>query len=330
MVNKIAVFRGLYLGDLVAATPALRALRRGYPEAEISLVTLPWAAVLAPHLAPCVDRLIPYPGAPGLDGEGDSSALQRFIEEMRAENFDLAVNLHGRGPQSTHLVASFGALRAAGFTGGEGEYPDLDISIHWDAEKHEARKLLLLAEAVGGVADGDDPILRVREEDQRLAGALLGRKAGGTLALLHPGASVPQKRWPAERFGRVARGLIRGGYNVALTGSEGEREISQRVCALAPGAIDLSGKTDLPTLVGLVSRAELLVSNDTGPAHLAYSLGTPSVTVFGPSTDVERWGPLKGERHAVLLGDPISEVGAEAVLEIARGLLAGVGQRMGA
>ena len=328
MVGKIAVFRGLYLGDLVAATPALRALRRGYPGAEISLVTLPWAAVLSPHLALYADRLIPYPGAPGLDGEGEEAALERFIGEMQAEGFDLAVNLHGRGPTSTHLVASFGARRVAGFVGGEGEYPELNVSVHWDAEEHETRKLLLLAEAAGGTSDGENPGLRVRGEDRRLAGALLGRNAGGPLALVHPGASVPEKRWPVEGFGRVAKGLLRRGYNVALTGSGGERELSQRVSELAPGVIDLTGRTDLSTLIGLVSRADLLVSNDTGPAHLAYSLGTPSVTVFGPSTDVGRWGPLNGERHAVLLGDPISEVGAEAVLETAGRLSAA--QRVGA
>lgn len=328
MVGKIAVFRGLYLGDLVAATPALRALRRGHPEAEISLVCLPWTAALTPHLAPYVDRLIPYPGAPALDGEGDESALKSFIEEVRAQGFDLAVNLHGRGPQSTHLVASFGARRVAGFVGGAGEYPTLDVSVDWDAREHEARKLLLLAEEVGGAPDGARPSLNVREEDHRRAGELLGQEDGRPLALLHPGASVPEKRWPAEGFGRVARGLIRRGYGVAVTGSQGERRLSQQVCGLAPGALDLSGKTDLPTLIGLVERADLLVSNDTGPAHLAYALGTPSVTVFGPSTDVGRWGPLNRERHAVLLGDPISEVGADAVLRTA-GRLAGGPQSVG-
>ena len=328
VVRKIAVFRGLYLGDLVAAMPALRALRRGYGEAEISLVGLPWAAALAPHLAPDVDRFVPYPGAPGLDGEGDEATLEAFVREMRAEAFDLAVNLHGKGPQSTRLVARFGARRIAAFVGGAGEYPALDVSARWDAERHEGRKLLRLAEAAGGVP-GENPRLRVREEDHRHASELLGRLASRPLVLLHPGASVREKRWPTEGFGRVARALMHGGYGVAVTGSEGERGISQKVCGLAPGAIDLSGRTHLSTLIGLVSRADLLVSNDTGPAHLAYSLGTPSVTVFGPSTDKERWGPTDGSRHAVLLGDPISRVGAEDVLGAA-GRLVGVRERVGA
>ena len=330
MVEKMVVFRGLYLGDLVAATPALRALRRGHPAAEISLVGLPWAAALAPHLVPDIDRFVSYPGAPGLDGEDDEAALESFVREMRAEDFDLAVSLHGRGPQSTRLVARFGARRVAGFVGGSGEYPSLNVSVRWDAEEHEGRKLLLLAEATGGVSDGESARhrLRVRDEDHRRTGELLGRNTGGPLALLHPGASVEKKRWCVEGFGGVARGLIHRGYSVAITGSKGERGISKRVRELAPGALDLSGKTDLHTLIGLVSRAALLVSNDTGPAHLAYALATPSVTVFGPSTDVERWGPLDRTRHAVLLGDPISEVGAEAVLESAGSLVVG-GQRMG-
>ena len=132
MVEKISVFRGLYLGDLVAATPALRALRRGHPAAEISRGGLPWAMSLAPHLAPEIDRFVPYPGAPGLDGEGDEGALDGFVEKMRAERFDLAVNLHDLGPQSTRLVASFGARRTAGFVGGEGDHPSPDVSVPWD------------------------------------------------------------------------------------------------------------------------------------------------------------------------------------------------------
>ena len=322
------MFRGLYLGDLVAAMPALRALRRGYGGAEISLVALPWAAALAPHLAPDVDRFIPYPGAPGLDGGGAGAALEGFLREMRTEAFDLALNLHGRGPQSTRLVARFGARHIAAFVGGEGEYPALDVSVRWDAERHESRKLLLLAEAAGGVP-GETPRLRVREGDHRQAGEILGGAASGPLAVLHPGASVPEKRWSPAGFGRVARDLMHGGYGVAVTGSEGERGVSRRVCGLAPGAVDLSGRTDLSTLIGLVSRADLLVSNDTGPAHLAYTLGTPSVTVFGPSTDKGRWGPQDASRHAVVLGDPISRVGAEDVLEAA-GRLAGVRERVGA
>lgn len=324
-VEKLAVFRGLYLGDLVAATPALRALRCGYPRAEITLVSLPWATTLAPHL-PYVDRLLPYPGAPGLDGAGNEEELEEFVERISAERFDLAVNLHGRGPTSTRLVARFRARRTASFVGEKGsDLPALDVEVPWDAEAHESRKLLLLAKKVGGVptlaCDNAEPELRVREEDKRRARALLsGDTRKGPLSLVHPGASVPEKRWPGEAFGRVAKDLAQLGYTVAVTGSAGEKELTRRVSEASPGSLDLGNKTDLSTLIALVARANVVVSNDTGPVHLAYALRTPSVTLFGPSTDANRWGPLDRRRHAIFRGDPISGISSEDVLRCVEAL----------
>ncbi len=135
------------------------------------------------------------------------------------------------------------------------------------------------------------------------------------MALVHSGASVSEKRWPEESFGQVAKELLRRGYAIAATGGSGEKELTRRVSELAPGTSDLGGMTDLSTLIALVARADVLVSNDTGPAHLAYAFKTPSVTLFGPSTDVERWGPLDRKQHTVLFGNPISEIPAEAVLQ---------------
>jgi len=333
-VEKLAVFRGLYLGDLVAATPALRSLRRGYPRTEITLVSLPWATALAPHLENLVDRLLPYPGASGLDGMGTGEELEEFLAQARAERFDLAVNMHGQGPISTRLVARFGAHRTASFVGEKrSDVPALDIEVPWDAEAHESRKLLLLAEKVGGAHtrayDSSEPELRVREEDDRRAVALLPGHLRKPLALVHPGASVPEKRWPGEAYGRMADGLVRRGYEIAVTGSAGEKELTRLVSEAAPGSLDLGGETDLSTLIALVVRASVVVSNDTGPAHLAYALRTPSATLFGPSTDAGRWGPLAGERHAVIVGDPISSIPVEDVL---RGVeaLAARQERLGA
>lgn len=323
-VEKLAVFRGLYLGDLVSATGALRALRRGYPEAEISLVSLPWVTALAPHLTH-IDRLISYPGAPGLDGGGTGEEIEEFLSRMRAERFDLAVNMHGRGPASTRLVACFGAHRTASFVGGSGEaVPTLDVTAPWDAEEQESRKLLLLAEKVGGISAGPEPDLLVRKEDVRRARALLPAGLRRPLALVHPGASIPEKRWPEECFGRVAEALVRHSYAVVVTGSADEKELTRRVSKAAPGSLDLGGMTDLSTLLALMRLASIVVSNDTGPAHLAYATKTPSVTLFGPTTDVGRWGPLDRGRNAVLRGDPILEVQVEDVLQSVEAL---VGER---
>ena len=90
----------------------------------------------------------------------------------------------------------------------------------------------------------------------------------------------------------------------------------------APGSRNLGGMTDLSTLIALVGLASIMVSNDTGPAHLAYALKTPSVTLFGPSTDAERWGPLDRKRHAVLRGEHISDVSVTDVLQSIEALTA--------
>jgi ADP-heptose:LPS heptosyltransferase len=140
---------------------------------------------------------------------------------------------------------------------------------------------------------------------------------------VHPGASVPEKRWSEENFGRVAESLARRGYAVAVTGSAGEKELTHQVSDKVTGSLDLGGKTDLSTLIALVARANVVVSNDTGPAHLAYALRIPSVTLFGPTTDVERWGPLNRRLHTVLRNDPISEIPAEEVLKSVEGFGAG-------
>jgi ADP-heptose:LPS heptosyltransferase len=242
--------------------------------------------------------------------------------------------MHGQGPISTRLVARFGAHRTASFVGEKGsDVPGLDVEVPWDAEMHESRKLLLLAEKVGGVHtrayDSSEPELRVREEDDRRAVALLPGRLRKPLALVHPGASVPGKRWPGEAYGRMADGLVRRGYEIAVTGSAGEKELTRLVSEAAPGSLDLGGETDLSTLIALVAQASVVVSNDTGPAHLAYALRTPSATLFGPSTDAGRWGPLDGERHAVIVGDPISSISVEDVL---RGVeaLAARQERLGA
>ncbi len=268
---------------------------------------------------------VPYPGAPGLDGGGTAEELEEFLARARAERFDLAVNMHGRGPTSTRLVTRFGAHRTASFVGEKGsDVPVFDVEVPWDAETHESRKLLLLAKKVGGATTkayiSSEPELHIREEDDRRALALLRRRPRKPLALVHPGASVPEKRWPGETYGRVADGLVRRGYNVAVTGSAGEKELTQLVSEAAPGSLDLGGQTDLSTLIALVARASVMVSNDTGPAHLAYALRTPSITLFGPSTDAGRWGPLDKERHVVIAGDPISRTPVEDVLRSVKAL----------
>jgi ADP-heptose:LPS heptosyltransferase len=127
--------------------------------------------------------------------------------------------------------------------------------------------------------------------------------------VIHPGASSAARRWPAERFGAVARALHQQGHDVLVTGSGAERVLAERVARLGglrPAAV-LAGELDLLELIALVSDARLLVCGDTGVGHIATATGTSSVVLFGP-TPPSSWGPPPGGRHIALWagnrGDP--------------------------
>lgn len=104
---------------------------------------------------------------------------------------------------------------------------------------------------------------------------------------LFPGSNAPARRWPADRFSEVARTVMERGARVVVLGGRGERELTARVAAGAPGAVDAGGATDLAGLAAVLSLCALVVTNDTGPMHLAGAVGTPTVTLWGPSDPAE-------------------------------------------
>jgi ADP-heptose:LPS heptosyltransferase len=124
--------------------------------------------------------------------------------------------------------------------------------------------------------------------------------AGGGFTVLHPGASDPRRRWPAAGFAAVARWLLERDVAVVATGTPSERPVVEELCRREPGVIDLCGRTDVCDLAGVLSAARLVVSNDTGVAHLAAAVRAPSVVTF-LGHDPGRWAPLDSVRHRVVL-----------------------------
>ncbi|MFC0509269.1 glycosyltransferase family 9 protein [Micromonospora costi] len=270
----ILVLRALGVGDLATAVPALRALRAAHP-AEPLVLAAP--APLAPLVALVggVDRLV---------DTADPASVRLPGPAPR-----LAVNLHGRGPQSHRALAALdpGRLLAfanleAGFAGGP----------EWDEDEHEVDRWCRLLAWYGVPADRRDLALRRPPET--------GMPAGATV--LHPGSKITAKRWPSDRFAALARKLAERGHRVVLTGTAGERGLAARVAAAAglPPEAVLAGRTGLGELAALVADARVVVSGDTGVAHLATGYGTPSVVLFGP-VPPDRWGPPPDRpRHRVI------------------------------
>lgn len=269
--GEVLVLRALGLGDALTAVPALRGVRRRWPRARLSLAG---PAPLAGWMVELglVDRAIPRAGlgpVPWTDAPPD-----------------VAVNLHGRGPQSDHALLALHPRELVAFANPE-------AGVHgppWRADEHEVDRWVRLVRSTGVDCD---------PEDLRLPGA--ARPRDGTV-VLHPGAASASRRWPVDRWRSVARALVRDGYAVVVTGVAAEAGLCAAVAA-EPGVADRCGRDDLPRLAERVGSASLMVCGDTGVAHLATALGTPSVLLFGPVSP-GLWGPrIDVQIHRVLWPD---------------------------
>lgn len=268
-VGDLLVLRALGLGDLLTGIPALRGLRRARPGQRLVLAA---PAALAPlaALTGAVDAVLDQPG------------LDRPLRTDGAPA--LAVNLHGRGPESTALLRATGSRELWAF---DGDGPQ------WTDGGHEVDRWCRLLAFHGVAADPGDLGL----DRPAVAGPAPGA------VVLHPGAASGSRRWPAERFAAVAAALLADGHRVVVTGGPSERDLAAAVAAAGAEAVG----TDLTELAALVADAALVVCGDTGVAHLATAYGTPSVLLFGPTPPAE-WGPRSGP-HTVLWrgsgrGDP--------------------------
>lgn len=291
----VLALRALGLGDLLTAVPALRALRRARPDARLVLATQGW-------LGPVVEWT----------GAADSLLPARPLAPLPdPPAVDLAVNLHGSGPQSHRVLQALpGAPPLIAFANAEAGVDGPP----WHEDEHERVRWCRLLEAHGIPADPGD--LALPPPPGTTA------PGPGSPVVIHPGAATGAKRWPVERWAAVARALAADGVPVVVTGSAEEVPMAAEVAGLAglPPAAVLAGRTDPLGLARVIAGARALCSGDTGAAHLAVALGRPSVTLFGP-TDPSRWGPPPGSaRHRVLWagegGDPFAGAPSPGLLRL--------------
>jgi ADP-heptose:LPS heptosyltransferase len=281
----LLVDRALGLGDLCTAVPAIRALATGHPDHHLVVATPaslePLARLVGAHATiPLAGIMAPMP------------------DEARRPA--IAVNLHGRGPQSIErLVAlepdqlvTFRHDAVAASRGGP----------LWRDDEHEVDRWCRLVASTGVDVDPTDLTIDIP------------CKRSNRTVVVHAGAAAPGRRWPADRFAKVVAHLHRRGHRVLLTGSAEERSLTEEIVSAAgppTGRVEpprsLAGTTDVGGLIRVVAEAALVISNDTGVAHLATSTATRSVVLFGP-TDPAKWGPPPGDRHIAIwhgaVGDP--------------------------
>ena len=297
--RKVALLRASRLGDFVCATPAFCALRSALPEAEISFVGLPFIAPLATRLA-SFDRFFPFPGALGIAEQlFDARKLTVFLKRMQDEEFDLVIQMHGSGVFSNPIALLFGGRATAGFVRAGDPPGRLDAAMPYPAGLHEVKKNLALTSFLGAPSVDESLDYPLEAADYAEARELLSASRCPLIGV-HAGAEAMTKRWNAARFGQAASRLaVRGGGTVILLGA-GDRDDRALTENLAAPFVDLRGRTSLGGLGAVIARLSILLTNDSGPAHIAYALRTPSVTVFG-STLPSEWASSEVSRHAVVV-----------------------------
>jgi ADP-heptose:LPS heptosyltransferase len=263
----LLVLRALGLGDLLTALPALRALREAFLDHRLVLA-MPRALEPIARLSGAVDEV------------ADAAPLGSLPPSLGQPA--LAANLHGRGPESHRILLRLGPRRLVSFA--HPRIPATAGSPSWRPNEHEVHRWCRLLRESGIPADPTRLELRLPGDTRRSS------TAGATI--IHPGAASPARRWPLERWAIVARSEIERGRRVLVTGTPGEASGARTLAEMA--GLDrgdvLAGRTTLLGLIAAVSSADIVASGDTGVAHLATALGTPSVILFGP-TPPSLWGP---------------------------------------
>jgi ADP-heptose:LPS heptosyltransferase len=296
-VERIAVLRANALGDFIFALPALDALRAAYPGAEIVLIGAPWHARFLDGRPGPVDRVIALPPLPGLrepePGERPADP-EAFLAGLRAERFDIGLQLHGGGRTANPFVAGLGARITAGL-----RTPDAAPLDRWIRYVYYQPEVFRYLEVVGLV--GADPVtyrprLELTDDDRKEAAALVPDQARPMVAL-HPGATDERRRWPAEGFAAVGDALH---ADILVTGTAAERDIVDRVVgAMRRPARPLVDALPLGGLAALYERCAVVVANDTGPVHLAEAVGAPTVGLYWVGNLING-APVDRARHRPL------------------------------
>jgi lipopolysaccharide heptosyltransferase II len=303
-IRRILVVRVDMLGDLVLTTPAIRALRRAYPDATIDMLAMPGTASVLDG-DPDINRILTcdvnaWMAPATLLRAATWREIGAFLRETRRPRYDLAISVCGDiGSIVTRLT---GARRRVGYAGEA--YPhfmtDPVAGKRYLTPQHEVRYVLDLARAAGGEVDAVEqrPTLVVKADAQATIRQILREQrerlgARGPIVAIHPGArNGTAKRWPMRHYAELGDRLSRElGALVVVTGAPNELALSHEIMRrMTAPAFDLTGKTSLQELVALMAESDLVITGDSGPMHIACAVQTPTVALHGP-TEPAQSGP---------------------------------------
>ena len=299
-VRKIAVLRANAIGDLIFTLPALAALRAAYPAAEMVLLGQPWHHGFLTGRPGPVDRVVVVPPSKGVHEplEGaveDPAALAAFFAAMAEERFDIALQMHGGGRYSNPFVQRLGARLTAGL-----KTPDalpLDRWTPYVYWQYEILRYLEVVALVGAPPTVLEPCLAVTSADLEEAASVVPASVE-PLVVLHPGGGAVMRQWPPEKFAAVGDALAAAGARIVVTGGRPEERalVEAVVGGMTAPAQATWGQLSLGGLAGLLSRCRVVVSNDSGPLHLAAAVGAATAGIYWAGNLITA-GPLWRTRH---------------------------------
>lgn len=305
--RKVLLVRLDNLGDVLLNTPAFHALKVALPGASLTLLTSPVGAQVG-RLHPDIDQVLVYQ-APWVDPwqqlPQDSQREQQMIARLKAERFDGAIIFtsfrQSALPAAYLCYLAEIPLRVAASVDGAGS---LLTTRHKPPEQmmHEVERGMDLLSALGIQTTEMDLVLEVpasaaREAESYLAACELSRQH--PLIVVHPGCSMPARTYPWELYAEVIRLLVTQlDAFVIITGAKDERELVERVQTSVPASyrarvLTMAGELSFPAFCGLIQRADLVLTNNTGPMHIAAALHTPVVVLFALTNPPEQWGPWR-------------------------------------
>ncbi|HYD97118.1 MAG TPA: glycosyltransferase family 9 protein [Noviherbaspirillum sp.] len=298
-IRRIAVLRPNAVGDFMFTLPCLHALKAKWPDAHLVYVGKQWHADFLRGRPGPVDEVAVIPPCPGVglppDADVDRDVLDEFMHRMRAARFDLAFQVYGGGLYSNPFIREFGARCTIGLKAPEAA--PLDLSVAYGPLQNRRLQMLEVAALAGADTLRLQRELEATDGDRREAESVLPHDPVRPLVVLQPGASDRRRCWPAERYAALGDILAGAGARVAVNGTAQEAAVVREVVArMQRPAVDLSGRLTLSGLCGLLERASLLVSNDTGPLHLGLALGTPCVGIYW-LTNLMESAPLRQDGH---------------------------------
>ncbi len=311
--QNILIVRTDRIGDVVLTTPAIAALRKAYPKARIAIMVTPQTQALVmgnPHL----DSIIVFDREKAHNG---LLGLWRFIRELRGQKFDLAVVYHTK--KITNLICFLAGIPARlGYKNNKfGFLLTLPVKdVRPQGTRHETQLCLDLLKQIGIQKEEIKPYVPVSPKAERWIEGWLREnyiREDEPLIAIHPGASCISKRWPAESFVQLIEKISqRYPVKVLLIGTQDDKSLALKIISSSPQGcvVDTTGQTTVSQLVSLLKRCQVLISNDSGPVHIASALGIPVVAIFGRNQaglSPTRWRPW-GENSVVLhkeVGCPI-------------------------